>query len=675
MGLLSRVERRASIENPSTSLSSPDQWLVDAFGGGPTNAGVSVSQDSALKLSVVYACVNVLSQDVAKLPLITYRHLTPGKERAPEHPVYPLLKRKANFQSTAFNFRRTLQAHAMTWGGGFAEIELNNDDEPIGLWPLLPDRTEVLRVDGQKIFKTTVGNDDVFLRADQVLYIPGLGFDGLRGYSVINYAKQAIGAGLAAEQFGAEFFGNGARPGGVITRKDSLTEEAQDRIRRSWDTKHQGLSNAQRVAILDEGMDYKMIGVPPEDAQFIASKQFSVEDVVRFFRVPPHKVQHLLRSTFSNIQDENRSYVADTLQAWLVNWEQEVNITLFDEDEQDEFFAEHNVEALLRGNSEDRAAFYQSGINNGWMNPNQVRAKENMNPYEGGERYYISQNVIPVEQAGMNMARTSRQQPVDTEERTAQEKRATASATERHRVQKAHVRAFASVADRLIIRETESVRGIVTKVYGERNAEEFGNDLIRFYENFLEIVRAAFTPLLTTYADTIKSIIAEELGRDISPDPTFEQFTEEYINGFSVRYVRKSRKQLDAIVNEVPIEQQADAVLERLDQWENGNPDGSGTPRRDKLADNESVRAMGALSKAAYAAASVLTLRWVTFGTNCPFCNKLDGKIIGIQENFMDKGDILDPDIEDEEPMTVRAHVGHPPLHNFCNCGVSPGGF
>lgn len=678
MGLLDRVEKRASIENPSTSLADPDAWLTEALGGGSTEAGIDVNHHNALKLSAVWACVNVLSQDVAKLPLQVYRRLERGKEPARDHPVYRVLHDRGNRQMSAYNLRRTLQAHVVTWGNAYAEIERNRADDVIGLWPLMPDRTKAHRIDGRKVIVTRVNNEDIALSADRVLHVPGLGFDGLRGYSVINMARRTIGGAVAADKFGAKFFGSGARPGGVIMAERQLSDAARRRLRDAWERKHKGLSNAQRVAVLDEGMQYQDIGVPPEDAQFLETRQWGVEDVARFFRVPPHKVQHLLRSTYSNIESQAREYVQDTLQAWLVNWEQELNQALFNDGERNQYFAEHNVEGLLRGNSEARSQFYQQAINNGWMTPNEVRERENLNPAHGGDQLFVPLNLMPLDAAADLMAMQAegddsataddddhhhQGQPPEPQVRVSREYR---SALHRHRMQQAHARGFRAAAARLVSAEVRALRDIRERAYGERQAVDFLAMVERFYRGFEERAADQYRPVTTTYGTVIKDAIADELGADMQPDPQYQRFVADYTDGMATRHVRKSQDQLRALVQETPPEDQPAAIDERLDDWQDKRPD--------KIAQVESVRAMGAFSKTAYALGGVLALRWFAIGKSCPFCTRMHGRTVGVRELFASKGDVVEPEGDDDaSPMRVRHSVGHPPLHSGCDCVVVPG--
>lgn len=667
MGFLSRIESRATLEDPSTSLANPDLWMVNALGGGETASGKNVNHRNALKLSAVWACTKVISEDVAKLPLPTYRRLERGKERARDHALYRVLHDEFNPQMSAFNGRRTLQAHVLNWGNAFAEIERNNSGDVIALWPLLPDRTRAERVNGEKIIVTKVNNEEVALDADNVLHIPGLGFDGLRGYSVIGHAKQAIGAALAAEEFGASFFGGGAIPGGIIKRSDALSEEAQSRVRRSWNKVHQGLSGAQRVAILDEGMDYEKIGIPPEDSQFLQTRQHGVEDIVRYYRVPPHKVQHLLHAGVrANVESENISYVTDTLQSWLVGWEQEINRTLFDDDERDTFFAEHVIEGLLRGDSQSRGNFYQQAINNGWMTPNEVREAENRNPMEGGDRLFVPLNLIPLGSPIVDEPDMDVGEPEDNAAARLKEARARRSVTERHRLQRTHVPAFQQVAARIINKEADAVEELVEKNFGQRGSPEFLADVERFYRGFEDVVAREFAPLLTSYGEMVRGIVSDEMNVSQEPAPQYERFVEDYTESMAARHVNKSRAQIRSVVDEADEMEMEEAVGASVERWRNERPE--------KVARYETVRSGGAFARRVYALLGALTLRWVAIGESCPFCTRMNGKVVGVQENFANKGDMVEPEGETEkEPMKMKAHAGHPPLHNSCDCLVSAG--
>jgi len=387
-----------------TTLSNPDRWLVEELGGGKAKSGVVVNEQSALRVTAYLAAVKIISETVASLPLIVYRRLQPrGKERAPDHPLYTVLHDQVNSEMTAYQFRETLQGHILNWGNGYAEIERDGAGRVIGLWPLLPDRTWPERdpVTQRIRYRTTLPDgEQVLLPFERVLHIPGFGFDGLVGYNPVKLAREAIGMALATEQFGAEFFGQGATPSGVVEYPRALSEEAYNRYVKDIREAYEGLSRAHRLMILEEGMKYTQVTIPPEEAQFLETRKFQVSEIARIFRVPPHMLGDLERATFSNIEHQSIEFVVHTIRPWLVRWEQAIRMKLLTPAERREFFAEFLVDGLLRGDIESRYNAYAVGRQNGWLSANDIREMENMNPIPGGDRYLVNGNMIPVEQAG-----------------------------------------------------------------------------------------------------------------------------------------------------------------------------------------------------------------------------------------------------------------------------------
>lgn len=389
----------------TSTLSNPSRWLVDWLGGGSTaKSGVVVNEQTALQVTAYLAAVKIISETVASLPLFVYKRLeTGGKARAPDHPVYEVLHNQANSEMTAYQFRETLQGHICNWGNGYAEIERDGAGRVRGLWPLLPDRTWPERDPNTKKirYRTTLPNgEQVLLPFENVLHIPGFGFDGLVGYNPVRLAREAIGMSLATEEFGAKFFGQGANPGGIIEYPRKLSDQAYERYKKDAHEEYSGLSNTKRLMILEEGLKYHQITIPPEEAQFLETRKFQVAEIARIFRVPPHKLGDLEKATFSNIEHQSIEFVVDTIRPWLVRWEQSGRMKLFTPSERRVFFAEHLVDGLLRGDIESRYNAYAVGRQNGWLSANDIREMENMNPISGGDVYLVNGNMTPADQAG-----------------------------------------------------------------------------------------------------------------------------------------------------------------------------------------------------------------------------------------------------------------------------------
>ena len=382
-----------------------------AFYMGGSSSGKIVNERSAMQMTAVYACVRILSEAIAGLPLHLYRYKEDGgKEKAIGHPLYLLLHDEPNPEMSSFVFRETLMTHLLLWGNAYAQIIRNGKGEVVALYPLMPNRMTVDRdSSGQLFYSYQMNNSDaptmktgtVILKPSDVLHIPGLGFDGLVGYSPIAMAKNAIGLAIATEEYGAKFFANGATPGGLLEYPGTVKDP--DRVRESWNKGFSGSQNAGKVAILEEGMKYTPISIAPEQAQFLETRKSQINEIARIFRVPPHMVGDLEKSSFSNIEQQSLEFVKYTLDPWVVRWEQSLSRALFTPEEKKKYFVKFNVEGLLRGDYQSRMNGYATARQNGWMSANDIRELENLDRIpaeEGGDLYLINGNMLPLVHAG-----------------------------------------------------------------------------------------------------------------------------------------------------------------------------------------------------------------------------------------------------------------------------------
>ncbi len=378
---------------------------------GASSSGKNVNERSAMQMTAVYSCVRILSEAVASLPLHVYKYNREGStEKAVKHPLYFLLHDEPNPEMTSFVFRETLMTHLLLWGNAYAQIIRNGKGEIIALYPLMPNRMIVDRDEhGHLYYQYNTSKDDaptmkgslVNLKPSDVLHIPGLGFDGLVGYSPIAMAKNAIGMAIACEEYGAKFFANGATPGGILEHPGTVKNP--ERIRESWNAAFGGTSNSNKVAVLEENMKYTPISISPEQAQFLETRKFQINEIARIFRVPPHMVGDLEKSSFSNIEQMSLEFVKYTLDPWVARWEQAIVRSLFTNEEKKQYFVKFNVDGLLRGDYQSRMNGYAIGVQNGFMSPNDVRSLENMDliPEElGGNRYLCNGNMIDLAHAG-----------------------------------------------------------------------------------------------------------------------------------------------------------------------------------------------------------------------------------------------------------------------------------
>ena len=382
-----------------------------AFYMGGSSSGKVVTERSAMQMTAVYACVRILSEAIAGLPLHMYRYKEDGgKEKALDHPLYLLLHDEPNPEMSSFVFRETLMTHLLLWGNAYAQIIRNGKGEVVALYPLMPNKMTVSRDETGQLYYTYQKSQEelpkdntytVTLHPSDVLHIPGLGFDGLVGYSPIAMAKNAIGLAIATEEYGSKFFANGAAPSGVLEHPGTIKDP--QRVRESWMSQFGGSVNSNKIAVLEEGLKYTPISISPEQAQFLETRKFQINEIARIFRVPPHMVGDLEKSSFSNIEQQSLEFAKYTLDPWVVRWEQSIQRTLLTPEEKKTYFVKFNVEGLLRGDYQSRMSGYATARQNGWMSANDIRELENLDRIpteEGGDLYLVNGNMLPLNKAG-----------------------------------------------------------------------------------------------------------------------------------------------------------------------------------------------------------------------------------------------------------------------------------
>lgn len=383
MGLFSKI---FASNNASTSAATPDNWLVKLLGGGPTNTGVHVTPNTALRIMAVYACVRILSESIGSLPLHLYMKDGKRKEKATDHPLYHLLHDAPNENNTSSEFREMIQAHLGLRGNGFSTIERNGRGVITSLTPYHSDL-----VTTRKSLKTgglyyDIQGVDTGIPARRMLHIRGFSLDGVLGLNPIEIARETIGLAVAAENHGAYQLKNGAAPAGLLTYPQKLEKDQRDEVRESW-KESQGGVNQGDIAIVSGGVEFKPIGINNSDLQFLETRKFQVTEIARLFRVPPHMIADLDKATFSNIEQQSLDFVIHSLRPWLVRWEQRLNFDLLTKEERKKYFFEFNVDGLLRGDIASRYKSYATGRQWGWLSVNDILQKENSNPIENGDTY------------------------------------------------------------------------------------------------------------------------------------------------------------------------------------------------------------------------------------------------------------------------------------------------
>ena len=384
-------EKKSETANQKTIT---DKWFPSYYAIGAGTSGENINNSNALTISAVYACINIISQDISKIPFPVYVPSEVGKEKV-RNSLYTVLNHRANPETSAMDLRRVLTAHALNYGNGYAEIQRDLNGSVIALWVLPPTWVKPERdKDGNLIYRINSPNGTYYLFSHEVLHIKGLGFDGIQGYNVIQFANQTFGNSKAADKYAGSFFGNGSTMGGFLEHPENLSKEAQDRLLASIEGRHLGADKAHRVMVLEEGMKFNTYSIPPEQAQFLQTRQFNISEVARWFRVPNHKVNDLTKSSFNNIEEQSLDYVKDTLTTWMRAWEQEVWFKCLSEEEKAEgYYAEHKAEGLLRGDVKTRFETYAIGRQWGIYSVNDCLELENMNKVEGGDERLVPMNM------------------------------------------------------------------------------------------------------------------------------------------------------------------------------------------------------------------------------------------------------------------------------------------
>lgn len=398
MGILNKIKRMWN----QGSVTDEKMWNSALWNlAGQNTSGENINEYTALTYSAVYNAISLISGTIGALPLHLYQKKEKTRVYATNHNLYRVMHTAANEYMTAMAMRECLMSHALSWGNGYAEKVMNRMGKVVELWPIPPNRVKPKMVDGELKYEITVDGEIFLMGRDKVLHVPGMGFDGFMGYSIVSLAAQAIGLGKAMETFGANYFGNGTHPGVVVSHPGKIGQAAYDNLKSSLITAHSGLGKSHKLMLLEESMKIENMGIPPNDSQFLESRQFQITDIARWFNLPVHKLKEMTKSSFNNIESEQQSFVIDSLLPWSVRLEQNYNMQLLSPAEyKSGLYFKHIFEGLLRGNSKDRAEFYSKMWRIGAFSINDIRGKEDLDPIENGDMHLIPQEMMPLEDAG-----------------------------------------------------------------------------------------------------------------------------------------------------------------------------------------------------------------------------------------------------------------------------------
>lgn len=648
------------------------EWLRGNDVSSATLSSVKVNQDTALNYSAVLSCGRILSEGIASVPLFLYKRLPEGKEKAANHPLYYLLHTQPNSEMTSFAFREIMMWHLLFWGNFYAEIVEDESGQINSLWPLLPWKMTVSRnkYTNKLVYSYRLpDNTDRILRNEYVLHIPGLSFDGLYGKSLISIAREAIGLGMALEEFGARYFGQGTQFGGFIEHPRTISPTSEANLKAALKEKYKGLSNAHRMIILEEAMHFVPNNIKAEDAQFLQSRKFQLLEIARIFNISPHLLKDLERATYNNIEQLGIEHVVYTLRPWCVRIEQSMSVKLLTTPiEKQEYFIEFLLDGLLRGDLISRYQAYAVGKQNGWLSSDDIRALENMNPLPDGQGkvYWQPLNMIDSGQASDYQSRPTEQ--ISSIKPKAIESRAFRNATLKSRLANSYRGLFEEATSRIIDFEKKNILKAADSIFNKRGLEplNFSDYLEKFYKDKYNEINKRIKPVINTYGNVIYEAVAEEVGSSIDKEK-LDEFMEDYTIAFNKRYIASSKSQLNKSVQHA-IDNDLDPYKEienKIKYFEENEPKTS--------ALKETIKIAGAVSLFTYGLMGVQRMLWVNTGTkSCPFCEEMDGQVMGIEQPFMTKDRTMEAD--GKEPLSFSSNIFHPPLHSGCVCQLVASG-
>ncbi len=638
-----------------------------------TTAGVDVDPRSAMQYTPLWAALRALSETAAMLPLLLYERRPNGdRERALRHPLYFKAHRQPNEEMTSFTWREGQLKQLLLLGNAYSVIERDRAGQIVAFKPRSAERVQQKRSDEGRLFYLVTnrqGKTPTHLWPEEMLHFVGPTLDGIFGINPVDYARETIGLGIAARDFSSSFFGEGATFGGFLKHPEQLSDTARANITKSLREEHTGPDKAHRWKIVEEGMEPMPIGVEPEKAQLQDTRTFEIQEIARWFRIPPHKLQELSHATFTNIEHQALEFLQDSIMPMLARVEQELDRKLLSENERYRYFFEHLVDGLLRGDLQARYTAYSQGRQWGWLSINDVRRLENMNSIgPAGDAYMVPLNMVPADQIGLQPselpARSSPAGRLDPVRRFREDR----SLAQRWRLQRAFEALLASHASRLVTKEVQAISQALDKMPERGGLEAMKAWVKEFFIAHQEFVGRVMGPVFATFIESVADVALAEIGQE--PDEAFraelEKFEAEYTDGFARRHVAIRQGQIEQLLagaDDVAVAQET--IGQRLAEWEETSAG--------KVALAESTRASGAAAKVAWAFFSVRKLVRRASGTACELCLAMDGRTTDIEAPFLKPGDQLNVEDQNTNDMRVDHLIGHPPLHDGCSCGISPG--
>lgn len=566
MGLLSSMRE----ERSSSSLSNPDRWFIRMVNGTTTTAGVDVDQDAVLSSTALFAGIRFIAQTVGMVPIKVYQRRKEGvgKDPAYNHPAYWLLHDEPNEEQTPIEFWEMLLAFAILGGNGRAQIIRDGAGRPVEMWPLVPHRIKPARTSSGVLHYLVTFPGETKARviaAEDIFDLRGFGVDGLLGFDIVDGMREAIGTMLATERFAAAFYGNGATPSGFLKHPNRLSPEAQKNIKDGWNGENRGPSKQQKIALLQEGMEFVQISTDPDKAQADVARRFSVTQAARILNLPPHILRDLDRSTNNNIEQQSLELVGYSLMPWMVRIAQQAMKKLFLPSQRSKYVVEHVVEQLLRGDIKARYEAYAVGRERGWLNANDIREKENMNPIDGGDEYLVQVNMIPQRLLANLYERPADDESGDDGASDADYTGNDAARTLQKAMRMSCVRLFEDAASRIVRAETGSIRKALRKSNGGRDGIALRSAIDTGYADHAQFVTRALLPGAQTFAEVLAGASGRSLGG--IPDAVLAQLRRD-----SVADVASRISEARTLIATTDPEKIEEALSRMLDTWEADAP-------------------------------------------------------------------------------------------------------
>lgn len=625
--MIKRLFERFKGKTPEArSLNSARGW-TDLAGLG-TTAGVRVTPGRALGIPAALAAVRLISESVSALPLSLYRRQpTGGRERAREHPLQQLLHEGPADGVTPYQLKECLMLGLLLHGNGYALISYDKRGLPVSLQPLPAESVSVEQDagTGRVSYKLSTFKGTVELSKDEVLHVPGLSFDGIRGVSVISLAREALGTGIAEIQHGSSFFSNAAMPAGVLTHPGLLSEAGLGNLRQSFEDRYKGSRNANKTLILEEGMTFSQLQFSQKDSQFIESRNFTVREIARIFRVPPALIGDIEKASYSSQEAQALEFLVYTLRPWLTRIQESIDCQLLTTSEKQTYYSEFNANDLLRTTAKERFESYQTALTAGWLSVNEVRALENLPAVPGGDAYMYQLNLGKLDDIPAK-DQEARQEPGRDADREK----------------------LRTILEGFLVSEYDSLKALEGDI-------DYQAAVSQYFDNQPEKLSQAVKPVIVEILRKAHETGSSEIGRGTWTREEFEGYVDEYLQKFSQKFSAIGKVTALAVINDDEIDlgehyEEAVAV------------------RPSKVIESDMTTAENLMLLETFRRGGIQKIRWQAQGGACSLCSSLNGKVVGIDNAFLAAGEGIAAGGKSFVSSRPRLTPG---LHTGCRCRIN----